>query len=235
MNGGRVNACLKADDLSFWRGERAVVSGLSFTAAPGDRIAVLGANGSGKTTLIRTILGFSPYRGTLEVEGREVRDRPKEARKAAAAVFGDADPQLLMPTVYDELAFSLKAAEERAGGPDVRAFAGRFGLVPLLERHPSQLSSGEKRKVLLAQSLGRRPSILLLDEPTSDLDARGSRRLREMLAQVPQTIILATHHYDLAMALCRKAVVLGGGKAAVYEDIRRLFDDPAALDRWELL
>jgi cobalt/nickel transport system ATP-binding protein len=117
----------------------------------------------------------------------------------------------------------------------VRVFAGQFGLVPLLDRHPSRLSSGEKRKVLLAQSLGRGPSILLLDEPTSDLDARGSRRLREMLSQVPQTIILATHHYDLALALCRKAVVLGGGKAVVYEDIRRLFDDPAALDRWELL
>ncbi len=230
-----MNACLKADDLSLWRGEQAVVSGLSFTAAPGERVAVLGANGSGKTTLIRTILGFSPYRGTLKVEDREVREQPREARKAAAAVFGDADTQLLMPTVHDELAFSLKAAGARADAPAVRVFAGQFGLVPLLDRHPSRLSSGEKRKVLLAQSLGRGPSILLLDEPTSDLDARGSRRLREMLSQVPQTIISATHHYDLALALCRKAVVLGGGKAVVYEDIRRLFDDPAALDRWELL
>ncbi len=230
-----MNACLKADDLSLWRGEQAVVSGLSFTAAPGERVAVLGANGSGKTTLIRTILGFSPYRGTLKVEDREVREQPREARKAAAAVFGDADTQLLMPTVHDELAFSLKAAGARADAPAVRVFAGQFGLVPLLDRHPSRLSSGEKRKVLLAQSLGRGPSILLLDEPTSDLDARGSRQLREMLSQVPQTIILATHHYDLALALCRKAVVLGGGKAVVYEDIRRLFDDPAALDRWELL
>jgi len=174
-----VNACLKADDLSLWRGEQAVVSGLSFTAAPGERVAVLGANGSGKTTLIRTILGFSPYRGTLKVEDREVREQPREARKAAAAVFGDADTQLLMPTVHDELAFSLKAAGARADAPAVRVFAGQFGLVPLLDRHPSRLSSGEKRKVLLAQSLGRGPSILLLDEPTSDLDARGSRRRRE--------------------------------------------------------
>ena len=230
-----MNASLRADDLALFQGEKAIVSGLSFTAAPGERIAVLGANGSGKTTLARTILGFSHYRGILEVEGREVRDEPREARKAAAAVFGDTDTQLLMPTVHDELAFSLKTAEETADVPRVRAFAESFGLGPLLDRHPSHLSSGEKRKVLLAQSIGRRPSILILDEPTSDLDARGSRRLRETLASLPQTIVLITHHYDLALALCRKAVVLGGGKAAVLEDIRALFEDRAQLDRWELL
>jgi len=230
-----VNTCLKADNLTLLRGEKAVVSGLCFTAAPRERIAVLGANGSGKTTLARTILGFSPYRGALEVEGREVRDKPRAARKAAAAVFGDTDTQLLMPTVYDELAFSLKAAEGPADVPQVRAFAERFGLGALLDRHPSQLSSGEKRKVLLAQSIGRRPSILILDEPTADLDVRGTRSLLETLAPLPQTILLITHNYDLALILCRKVIILGGGKAEVFDDIRTLLDDRPLLDRWELI
>jgi len=230
-----VNACVRAVDLVLLRKDKPVVSGVSFLASPGERIAVLGANGSGKTTLARTILGFSPYQGILEIEGREVRDDPGAARKAAAAVFSDTDTQLLMPTVHDELEFSLKAAERKNAAAEAGTLGDRFGLEALLDRHPSELSSGEKRKVLLAQSIARRPSILILDEPTSDLDVRGSRRLRETLEVLPQTIFLITHHYDLALALCRKAVVLGGGEAAVFEDIRALFDDRASLEQWDLL
>ena len=140
-----------------------------------------------------------------------------------------------MPTVYDELAFSLKAAGGPAGLSETRHLGERFGLAGLLDRHPSELSSGEKRKVLLAQSIGRRPSILVLDEPTADLDARGSRSLLETLANLPQTIFLITHNYDLALALCRKAVVLGGGASETFADIRMLFDDRERLDRWELI
>lgn len=230
-----MNACVRAVDLVVLRKDKPVVSGLSFLAAPGERIAVLGANGSGKTTLARTLLGFSPYRGILEVEGREVRDDPRTARKAAAAVFADADTQFLMPTVHDELEFSMKAAEGKRTDAEVEALGNRFGLGALLGRHPSELSSGEKRKVLLALSIGRRPSILILDEPTSDLDVRSARRLRETLEILPQTIFLITHHYDLALALCSKAVVLGGGEAETFADIRALFDDRALLDRWELV
>jgi len=234
MIGGRVSVCVKAVDLTLLRKDQPVAAGVSFVAAPGERIAILGANGTGKTTLARTLLGFSAYRGILEVEGREVRDDPGRARKAAAAVFADADTQLLMPTVHDELDFSLKAGG-REKDEDAQALGARFGLGELLNRHPSELSSGEKRKVLLPQSIGRRPSILILDEPTADLDARGSRRLQDTLASLPQTIFLITHHYDLALALCRKAIVLGSGASETFADIRTLFDDRERLDRWGLL
>jgi cobalt/nickel transport system ATP-binding protein len=229
-----VNASVRAHDLTLLLRDKPVAAGISLVAAPGDRVAVLGANGSGKTTLARTLLGFLPYRGTLEVEGREVRDDPRQARKAAAAVFADPDTQLLMPTVYDELSFSVKAAEGRENSASTAALGERFGLAGLFDRRPSELSSGEKRKVLLAQCIGRRPSLLILDEPTSDLDARGTRRLQDMLSSLPQTIFLITHHYDLALALCRKAVVLGGGRAATYAEIRTIFDDRELLERWEL-
>lgn len=230
-----MNACVRALDLTLLRRDKPVAAGLSFAALPGERIAVLGANGSGKTTLARTLLGFSPYHGTLEIDGREVRDNPREARKAAAAVFADPDTQLLMPTVFDELAFSVKAAEGREDPASTVALVDRFGLSGLLDRSPAELSSGEKRKVLLAQSIGRRPSILILDEPTADLDVRGARRLQDMLASLSQTIFLITHHYDLALALCRKAIVLGGGESATFADIRALFDDRELLERWELI
>lgn len=230
-----MNACVRADDLTLLRRDKPVAAGLSFSAAPGDRIAVLGANGSGKTTLARTLLGFSPYHGALEIHGREVRNNPREARKAAAAVFADPDTQLLMPTVFDELSFSVKAAEGRENPASTAALVDRFGLSGLLDRSPAELSSGEKRKLLLAQSIGRRPSILILDEPTADLDVRGARRLRDMLASLPQTIFLITHHYDLALDLCRKAIVLGGGESATFADIRTLFDDRDLLERWELV
>jgi cobalt/nickel transport system ATP-binding protein len=230
-----VSACVKASGLSLLRSNRIIVDGLTFSADRGERIAVLGPNGSGKTTLARTFLGFSEYRGSLEIEGRDVRSDVKAARRAVAAVFGDADPQLLMPTVFDELAFSLKAA----GGPydpaRVGDLAEKFGLEALLPRHPSRLSSGEKRRALLALNIGRKPSILILDEPTADLDVRGTRILRETLATLPQTIFLITHDYDLARAICRKTIVLAGGRTAVFENIGDLFADRALLESWELV
>ncbi len=229
-----MSAGVRAEGLVLRRDGRDIVSGIEFAAGPGERVALLGANGSGKTTLARTMLGFAEYGGRLEIEGREVRSDAKSARRAVAAVFSDADPQLLMPTVHDELAFSLQTAGEGAVPAQVRELAGRFGLAGLLDRHPSRLSSGEKRKALLALSIGRRPSILVLDEPTADLDARGTRGLTEALASLPQTIILATHDYDLARAVCRKVVVLGGGRSAFFEDIDALFADQLLLETWEL-
>jgi ATPase subunit of ABC transporter with duplicated ATPase domains len=97
------------------------------------------------------------------------------------------------------------------------------------------LSSGEKRRTLLALSIGRRPTVLVLDEPTADLDARGTRALGRTLQALPQTILLISHDYDLARSLCRRAVVLAGGRTAVFEDIEALFADSALLDRWGLV
>ncbi len=230
-----MRGSVRADGLALVRAGRTVAEGLSFAVEPGERLAVLGPNGSGKTTLARTLLGFSAYRGFLKVDGLEVRSDPAAARRALAAVFSDADPQLLMPTVHDELAFALKAADEPADPSRVRALASDFGLVSLLSRHPSRLSSGEKRRTLLALSIGRRPTVLVLDEPTADLDARGTGALGRTLKALPQTIILISHDYDLTRSLCRRAVVLAGGRAAVFEDIEALFADSALLARWELV
>ncbi len=152
---------------------------------------------------------------------------PKEARWPRPSSSETPTTQLLMPNVHDELGVFPGKRGERGRRAGRAGFAGQFGLVPLLglpslaveQRGETEGSPGPVRPPAV-DCASRRADV--------GLDARGSRRLREMLAQVPQTIILATHHYDLAMALCRKAVVLGGGKAAVYEDIRRLFDDPAA-------
>lgn len=230
-----MSGFVKAEHLVLKRDGRDVVGGISFAASEGEHIAILGANGSGKTTFVRALLGFAEYGGRLEIEGRDVRTDPKAARRAVAAVFSDSDPQLLMPTVQDELAFSLEAAGETANVKAVHELAGRFGLLGLLGRHPSRLSSGEKRKALLALSIGRRPSILALDEPTADLDARGTRGLAKALAPLTQTIFLATHDYGLARSVCRKALVLGTGRSEFFEDIDTLFADHVSLDRWELV
>ncbi len=229
-----MSGSLRAESLALLRDGRVIVEGLSFAAEQGERIAVLGPNGSGKTTLARACLGFAEYRGRLDVDGRDVRSDPRAARRAVAAVFSDADPQLLMPTVHDELAFSLDAAGRPADPDAVRRLADEFGLGPLLRRHPSRLSSGEKRRTLLALSIGRRPSILILDEPTADLDARGTRALRQALARLPQTILLISHDYDLASSLCRRAIVLAGSRAAAIDDLPGLLSDPALLERWQL-
>jgi len=194
----------------------------SFDVRRGERVALLGANGSGKSTLLRLLggLDFATH-GTLEAFGEPLTEDALEREATSTAfrrrvqfVFQDADIQLFMPTVEEEVAFGPLQLTGDAG--DVRRQVQEAldwaGIPHLAGRAPHRLSGGEKRKVTLASVLVLRPEVLLLDEPTAGLDPRSVGALIDILDDFHAgggTVVLATHDIPLLEELADRAMVLG--------------------------
>ncbi len=185
----------------------------------GERLVVLGPNGAGKSTLLYLMAAlFLPDRGELEIMGERVKgDNDRRARENIGLLFQDPDDQIFMPTVRDDVAFGptnmgldREETEER-----VEEAMEQVGILGLEERVPHHLSYGEKKRVAIAGVLAMRPSILLLDEPTANLDPRGKETIMDILDSLDVTIVMATHDLGEAFKLVDRAVVL---------DTRVLFD-----------
>ncbi len=189
---------------------------VSFEAGHGDAIAVIGANGAGKSTLLLHLNGLlQPTKGEVRIGGIPVVKSTRAGiRRTVGMVFQDPDDQLFMPTVGEDVGFGplnlgLPPDEVRER---VREALARVGAGHLEERPPFRLSGGEKRAVAIATVLSMEPSILVMDEPTSGLDPRARRRLLDLLRGFEHTRSLSTHDLDLAVDLCPRAIVLGGGR-----------------------
>lgn len=204
---------------------------ISFQLRDGEGLAILGPNGSGKTTLLLQINGILRGEGSIRVDGLEVAGKNiAEVRRRVGLVFQNADDQLFMPTVLDDVMFgplnlglSSALAEEKA-----RTALVQVGIPnELLDRPPFHLSAGEKRRVALAGVLVMHPKILLLDEPTTSLDPPGQRALLELLRDVPQPKIIATHDAHFAANLNGRAIFLEKGRLVAdgpLNEIVRRFD-----------
>lgn len=177
------------------------------------RIGLIGANGSGKSTLLRCLNGLvTPTTGRVQVDGLDVARATRRVRRRVGFVFQDADAQILMPTVGEEMDLGLKALglAPEARRQRAEAALAQFGLAGMAARSAHLLSGGEKRRLALACILAMRPEILVLDEPTSMLDLPGQRRLRRLLEPLPQRLIVATHDLELLEGFDRVLVVDGG-------------------------
>ena len=188
---------------------------VDLTVAPGERIALLGPNGAGKTTLILHLNGIlQASSGEVRVGGLPVaKGNLKEIRRRVGVVFQDPDDQLFMPTVRDDVAFG--PANLGLGG---EALAQRIhdaltavGMTDAADRPPHHLSFGQRRRVAVATVLAMDPQILVLDEPTSNLDPAARRDLADILDALPVTAIIATHDLPYALELCPRTVVLNDG------------------------
>lgn len=187
------------------------------------RVAVIGANGSGKSTLLRLVNGLvAPTAGRVEVDGLDVARNPREVRRRVGFVFTDPLSQLVMPTPAEDVELSLRRTHPNRGerrAAALRLLADR-GVGHVADASIYDLSGGERQLVALASVLAVEPGILVLDEPTTLLDLRNRLALREVLAGLPQQVLLATHDLDLAAEADRVLVIDGG---------RVVFDgDPAA-------
>jgi biotin transport system ATP-binding protein len=179
-------------------------------------VAVIGENGSGKSTFARLIGGLvRPTGGTISILGLDAVRHAAELRRRTALVFSNPDAQIVMPTVAEDVAFSLRA--ERMPPADVRervaAALARFGLTPLADRSAHDLSGGQKQLLALCGAFVRRPDLVIADEPTAYLDARNARRVADhLLEDAGHRLLLVTH--DLALAQrCEQAVLFAGGRA----------------------
>jgi cobalt/nickel transport system ATP-binding protein len=209
------------------------LAGVDLTVARRERLAVLGANGSGKTTLALHLVGaLERDAGSVVVAGRPVvREHLADVRRRVGLVFQDPDDQLLLPTVAGDVALApanqgLPAAEVEAR---VVAALDVVGLADAAERAPEHLSLGERRRVALAGVLAAHPEILVLDEPTANLDPAARRDLIEVISGLELTTLVITHDLPLALELCPRSVLVAHGRVAADGPTPALFANPSLL------
>jgi cobalt/nickel transport system ATP-binding protein len=181
----------------------------------GERVALLGPNGAGKTTLVLHLNGIlEPGAGSVAVSGLTVvKENVQEVRRRVGIVFQDPDDQLFMPTVRDDVAFGPANLGLRGADLDARVTAAleQVGMADFADRPPHHLSFGQRRRVAVATVLAMEPEILVLDEPSSNLDPASRRELAEILTGLDVTVLMVTHDLPYAFQLCPRSVVLSDG------------------------
>jgi biotin transport system ATP-binding protein len=180
------------------------------------RIAVIGANGSGKSTFARLLNGLvSPTSGTVEVHGLDATTDLKQLRRRVGFVFSNPDVQIIMPTVAEDVAFSLRGTELSAAEKTLRVATAlaAFGLTEHADAPAHDLSGGQKQLLALCAVLIKDPALVVADEPTALLDARNSRIISDHLLDPAATrqVILVTHDLLLA-ARCDVAIRFDTGR-----------------------
>ncbi|PPK61576.1 ABC transporter ATP-binding protein [Actinokineospora auranticolor] len=206
--------------------------GINLRVEPGERVAVLGPNGAGKTTLVLHLNGILTGQGTVEVAGLPVaKPHLKEIRRRVGIVFQDPDDQLFMPTVRDDVAFG--PANFGLRGTDLDARVTRalddVGMAEHADRSPMHLSGGQRRRVALATVLACDPEILVLDEPSANLEPRARRELAEVLLGLDRTTLMVTHDLPYALQLCPRSVLIDDGVIVADGPTRELLADEALL------
>jgi cobalt/nickel transport system ATP-binding protein len=239
---------------------RAALRGVDLTIMPGESVALVGPNGAGKSTLLLHLNGILPGTGrearaihshghdhggegarnangkagpAVWIDGLEVNARnAPEVRRRVGLLFQDPDDQLFSTSVIEDVAFGplnlgKKKAEARRIALDCLA---RVDLLDAADRPPHHLSFGERKRVCLAGVLACDPSVLVLDEPTANLDPRGRRRFLALIRSLPATKLIATHDLEMALELCDRTALLDAGRVVADGPTREILGDLALLE-----
>jgi len=212
-----------------------VIRCLNLTVQPGERIGIVGANGCGKTTFFLLLCGIlAPTQGYIRLLGDTVR--PGAFQTKVGLVFQNPDDQLFSATVWEDVAF----APQNMGLP-VEEVAQRVTTAmaltqvqDLAQRPPHHLSGGQKKRVAIAGVLAMNPEILLLDEPSAQLDPYSRRQLIRLLDSLPQTQLIATHDLDLALDLCDRTLLFSQGQIICDGDTYSILGNAALLEQHAL-
>lgn len=221
---------IEVRDVTHSYGDRTLLRSVSVTLTE-RRVAVLGANGSGKSTFARLINGLIvPRKGEVRVHGHSTRTAAAAVRHIVGFVFTDPDAQIVMPTVAEDVAFGLRRLKLKPEETRQRVFSALSGLgLEIFADHPAHLlSGGEKQLLALCSVLVTEPLILVCDEPTTLLDRRNTRQVLEILAGLPQQVVLVTHDLD---------GVAGYDRVLVFDEGRIVADGPPhqAVDHYRAL
>jgi energy-coupling factor transport system ATP-binding protein len=224
---------VSCENLSFSYSGTPALSEVSFQVRPGEYVGVVGPNGGGKSTLVRLLNGLLlPDSGRVRVSGRDPATEPFEVRKHLGVLFQNPENGLVAPFVEDDVAFGLEnlgvPRDEMRGR--VREAIRAVGLEGYEHREPHTLSGGEKQRVALAGLLAIEPEILVLDEPTSMLDAAGRREVLDRLRALrgEKTVLHVTHQLE-ELADADRILVLNGGELVADVMPERLLSDAELL------
>jgi len=225
-----MTPALEVEDLWFsYPDGTEVLKGVDFHIHPGERVALLGPNAAGKTTLALHLNGIlTPDRGRVTVAGSPAVDENwKEIRRRTGLVFQDSDDQLFMPTVRQDVAFG--PANYGLSGDElerrVSVALSAVGMAEVADRAPHHLSGGERRRVAVATVLSMQPEILVLDEPTSNLDPASRRELVDILLDLGITLLVVTHDLPYALELCPRSLLMDGGRIVADGPTAELLSD----------
>jgi cobalt/nickel transport system ATP-binding protein len=214
------------------------LTGATFTLAAGERAALLGPTGAGKSTLLQLLNGLlRASSGEVVVCGLPVDDaRVAEIRRRVGLVFQNPDDQLFLPSLLEDVAFGPLNAGAAPAEAERRAHAvlHDLGLGAAHDKAAHHLSGGERRLAALATVLVSEPALLVLDEPSGDLDARSRRRLRAILQERREALLVATHDLEFVRGLCGRALVLVDGRLAFDGGLEELLGDVEQLERFGL-
>lgn len=206
---------------------------VSLTVREGRSLALLGPNGAGKSTLLLHLNGIlRAAAGTVRVCGREVNDASvRDIRRHVGLVFQDPDDQLFMTTLYEDVAFGPLNLGLSAEETDARVHRAlhEVGLADSASRPGHHLSFGQRKRAALATVLVMEPRVLVLDEPTANLDPRSRRHMVGLLHSLGTTALVATHDMDVAWELCTEAAVLDGGTIVALGTREEILTDGALL------
>jgi cobalt/nickel transport system ATP-binding protein len=228
---------IEIENLSYsYPDGHGALRGISLAVSSGETVAFIGPNGAGKSTLLLQLNGIlRSGNGKVRVFGLPVEEKHlKEIRRRVGLVFQNPDDQLFSPTVFDDVAFgpmSMGCVEE-----EVRRRVGRaleqVGMSGHERRSPHHLSMGEKKRIAIATVLSMSPEVLVIDEPTSNLDPRGRGDLIELLRgllrhgqSAPAALVIATHDLEMVWALCERAVLLDEGRVVADDLTHRILSD----------
>lgn len=201
----------------------------------GERVALLGPNGAGKTTLVLHLNGIlTPGAGSVTVSGLPVaKGNLTEIRRRVGVVFQDPDDQLFLGTVHQDVAFGpanlgLRGAELEQR---VRDALEQVGMAEYADRPPHHLSFGQRRRVAVATVLAMQPEVLVLDEPSSNLDPASRRELADIVRSLQVTVLMVTHDLPYALELCERSVVLHDGQVVADGSTYDLLTDAELMRR----
>ncbi|MGB7799492.1 MAG: CbiX/SirB N-terminal domain-containing protein [Pseudonocardiaceae bacterium] len=224
------HAAVEVRDLDFsYPDGRQALSGVSMRVEPGERVALLGPNGAGKTSLVLQLNGvLTPSAGSVFIGGVPVQRRTlAEVRRRVGVVFQDPDDQLFTPTVGRDVAFGpahlgLSGAALEARVAEALSYVG---LADAADRPPHRLSLGERRRAAVATVLAMHPEVLVLDEPTANLDPAARREFADLIKRLGMTTLLVTHDLPYALELCPRALVIDHGQIVADGPTRELLAD----------
>ncbi|MDX1690369.1 MAG: ABC transporter ATP-binding protein [Acidimicrobiia bacterium] len=209
------------------------LAGVDLHIHAGERVAVLGPNGAGKTTMALHLNGIHrSATGSITVSGLALADDTlAEIRRRIGFVFQDPDDQLFMPTVHDDVAFGPANLGLRGDELEERVTDAlrAVGTEALADRAPHHLSGGERRRIAIATVLAMHPDLLVLDEPTSNLDPAGRRELIELLAGLDVTQLVITHDLGFVLELCERVIVMNDGRIVADGPTRSILADEPLL------